>query len=112
MSAKTISAGEAAGLVRSGDWIDYGAVLAQPDVFDQALAERASELRNVSFRGCLSVRPRAVVDANPGREHFNCLNWHFGAYDRKKGEPGCRTTSRATSARSATTTAGSSTRPT
>ena len=38
--AKTISAREAAALVRSGDWLDYGAVLAQPDVFDQALAER------------------------------------------------------------------------
>jgi acyl-CoA hydrolase len=86
--AKTISAGEAAAIVCSGDWLDYGAVLAQPDVFDQALAERAGELRNVSIRGCLSVRPRAVVDADPGREHFNYLNWHFGAYDRKKGDAG------------------------
>ena len=86
--AKTISAREAAALVRSGDWLDYGAVLAQPDVFDQALAERASELRNVSIRGCLSVRPRAVVEVDPGREHFNYLNWHFGAYDRKKGDAG------------------------
>jgi hypothetical protein len=86
--AKTITAREAAGLVRSGDWVDYGAVLAQPDVFDQALAERACELHNVSFRGCLSVRPRAVVDADPGREHFNYFNWHFGAYDRQKGDAG------------------------
>jgi acyl-CoA hydrolase len=86
--AKTISAHEAAALVRSGDWVDYGAVLAQPDVFDEALAERASELRNVSIRACLSVRPRAVVEADPGREHFNYLNWHFGAYDRKKGDAG------------------------
>ena len=87
-AAKTISAREAAAMVRSGDWVDYGAVLAQPDVFDQALAERASELRNVSIRACLSVRPRAVVDADPFREHFNYLNWHFGAYDRKKGDAG------------------------
>ncbi len=88
MPAMTISAHEAAALVCSGDWLDYGAVLAQPDVFDQALAERASELRNVSIRGCLSVRPRAVVEADPGREHFNYLNWHFGAYDRKHGDAG------------------------
>jgi len=39
-AARTISAGEAAGLVRSGDWLGYGAVLAQPDAFDQALAAR------------------------------------------------------------------------
>ncbi len=86
--ATTITARDAAALVRSGDWLDYGAVLAQPDVFDQALAERAGELREVSIRGCLSVRPRAVVEADPDREHFNYLNWHFGAYDRKKSDAG------------------------
>ncbi len=43
-SARHISAEEAAALVRSGDWLDYGAVLAQPDVFDKALAERIGEL--------------------------------------------------------------------
>lgn len=85
---RPLTAREAAALVRSGDWLDYGAVLAQPDVFDQAVAERASELRNVNIRGCLRVRPRAVVDVDPGREHFNYLNWHFGAYDRKKSDAG------------------------
>jgi hypothetical protein len=32
-------------LVRSGDWIDYGRVLAQPDAFDKALAQRVDELQ-------------------------------------------------------------------
>lgn len=86
--AETISARAAAALVRSGDWVDYGAVLAQPDAFDQALAQRACELRDVSIRGCLSVRPRAVLEANPGGEHFNYFNWHFGAYDRRHGDVG------------------------
>ena len=36
--ARHISAAEAARLVRSGDWIDYGLTLCQPDVFDKALA--------------------------------------------------------------------------
>ena len=67
-SARRISAEKAAALVRSGDWIDYGAVLAQPDAFDKALAQRVDELRNVNIRGCLSVRPRAVVEADPRRE--------------------------------------------
>jgi len=87
-AAKTISAGEAAGLVRSGDWLDYGAVLAQPDAFDEALAERAGELRDVNIRACLSVRPRAVLEADPERGHFNFFNWHFGGYDRKQGDAG------------------------
>jgi acyl-CoA hydrolase len=88
MTAKTITAREAAALVRSGDWVDYGAVLAQPDVFDQALAERAGELHDVGIRGCLSVRPRAVIETDPDRRHFNYLNWHFGAYDRRNGDAG------------------------
>jgi len=87
-AAKTISSGEAAGLVHSGDWLDYGAVLAQPDAFDEALAERAGELRDVNIRACLSVRPRAVLEADPEREHFNFFNWHFGGYDRKQCDAG------------------------
>jgi acyl-CoA hydrolase len=87
-AAKTISAEEAAGLVHSGDWLDYGAVLAQPDAFDEALAERAGELRDVNIRACLSVRPRAVLETDPEREHFNFFNWHFGGYDRKQCDAG------------------------
>src|SRR5690242_2535315 len=87
-AAKTISAGEAAGLVCSGDWLDYGAVLAQPDAFDEALAGRAGELRNVNIRACLSLRPRAVLEADPERTHFNFFNWHFGGYDRKQCDAG------------------------
>ena len=84
----TISAHEAAALVRSGDWLDFGAVLGQPDAFDQALAARADELHDVSIRACLSVRPRAVLEADPNREHFNFFNWHFSGYDRKKADAG------------------------
>jgi len=75
-------------MVRSGDWLDYGAVLAQPDAFDAALAARVGELRNVNIRGCLSVRPRAVLEADPEREHVNYFNWHFGGYDRKQADAG------------------------
>src|SRR5438128_8224922 len=87
-SARRVSARDAAALVRSGDWLDFGAVLAQPDAFDKALAQRVDELRNVNIRGCLSVRPRAVVEADPGRDHFNFFNWHLGGYDRKQSDAG------------------------
>ena len=36
-SARRISPAEAANLVQSGDWVEYGTTLCQPDVFDQAL---------------------------------------------------------------------------
>ena len=86
--ARRLSAADAAGLVRTGDWLEYGATLCQPDVFDQALAERKAELRDVKIRACLSLRPRAVLEADPLREHFHWFNWHFGGYDRKKSDAG------------------------
>ena len=65
-----ISADQAAGLVQSGMWLDYGAVLCQPDVFDQALARRRDELHKVKIRSCLSTRPRAVLNADPDGTRF------------------------------------------
>jgi acyl-CoA hydrolase len=87
-SARRISAEAAAALVRSGDWVDYGAVLAKPDAFDKALAARVHELEHVGIRGCLSTRPLAVVEADPGREHVSFFSWHLGGYDRKQSDAG------------------------
>jgi acyl-CoA hydrolase len=86
--ARRISADEAARLVKSGDWIDYGMTLQQPDVFDRALAARKDELRQVKFRSCISVKPRAVLEADPDGEHFHWFSWHFSNYDRAKHDSG------------------------
>ena len=37
-----ISAADAAALVRSGDWVEYGAGIGQPDVFDTRARRSAS----------------------------------------------------------------------
>jgi acyl-CoA hydrolase len=87
-SARAVSAAEAAELVQSGQWLDYGAGLGQPDVFDRALAQRKDALRDVKIRSCLSVQPRAVLEADPQGEHFHWFNWHFSGYDRKKHDAG------------------------
>ena len=47
LKRKTVSAEQAAALVRSGNWIDYGFGVGQPDLFDQALAARISKLDGV-----------------------------------------------------------------
>jgi len=86
--AAVISAEQAAGFVRSGMWLDYGATLCQPDVFDQALAARAAELDNVKIRSCLSMRPRAVLEADPDGRHFFWFSLHFSGYDRRKHDAG------------------------
>lgn len=81
--AKRVSAEEAAGLVRSQSWIDYGFCLGQPDVFDKALAARRSELQDVRIRAGVTVSPRAVLESDPDGGHFRWFNWHFSGYDRK-----------------------------
>ncbi|MGE0818325.1 MAG: acetyl-CoA hydrolase/transferase family protein [Candidatus Nanopelagicales bacterium] len=86
--AQRVSAAEAAAVVRSGDWVDYGAVLCQPDAFDRALASRADELRQVKIRSCITARPRAVLEADPDGEHFYWFSLHMSGYDRKKADAG------------------------
>jgi acyl-CoA hydrolase len=88
VQARRITPQEAAGFVTSGMWIDYGATLCQPDVFDAALAQRTDDLRDVKIRACLTVRPRAVLEADPNGEHFFWINLHFSGYDRRKHDAG------------------------
>ena len=49
IGAKKITPDAAAALVKSGDWLDYGFGMGQPDLFDRALATRAAELRGVEM---------------------------------------------------------------
>jgi acyl-CoA hydrolase len=85
---RTISSEQAAELVKSDAWIDYGAALCEPDIFDKALAARKDELQNVKIRSCLSMRPRAVLEADPDGKHFCLFSWHFSSYDRRKHDAG------------------------
>ncbi len=87
-SLQPISADEAAGFVTSGMWLDYGTSLCQPDVFDRALAARIQEVTNVKIRHCLTMRPRAVLDADPEGHHVHSFSLHYSAYDRKKHDAG------------------------
>src|SRR4249920_2291296 len=86
--AQAISAERAAGFVRSGMWLDYGTSLCQPDVFDKALGARIRELTDVKIRHCLTMRPRAVLDADPEGRHVHSFSLHFTGYDRTKHDAG------------------------
>lgn len=87
-AAKKISAEDAAGLVTSGMWLDYATALCQPDVFDKALGARVPELTNLKIRSCLSMRPRAVLEADPDAERVHWFSLHFTGYDRKQHDAG------------------------
>lgn len=87
-TARRVSAAAAAALVRSGDWVDYGVALCEPDAFDRALAERVPDLHGITIRSMLSMRPRAVLEADPDGERVQWLSWHFSGYDRAMGDVG------------------------
>jgi len=88
LKRKTVSAEQAAALVRSGSWIDYGFGVGQPDAFDQALAARISKIDGVKLRGCLAMRPRAAVEADPEGRHITYLSWYFSGTERKMHDCG------------------------
>ena len=85
---KIKTAADVAASVSSGDRIDYGGFIAQPDVFDVALAARKDELKDVVIRNSLSVSPRQVIEVDPDQESFTFECWHFGGYDRKMHKQG------------------------
>ena len=86
--AQTISAAEAAAFVTSGMWLDYGTGVGQPDAFDRALGARIHELTNVKIRLCLTMRPRAVHQADPEGRHVHSVSLHFSGCDRKEHDVG------------------------
>lgn len=87
-SARSISEAEAAELVKSDMWLDYGFGMSQPDVFDQALAARKDALHGVKIRSTFTFRPRAVLEADETGKHFQWLSWHFSGYDRNLHDAG------------------------
>ena len=85
---KPITADQAAALVQSGMWLDYGAGVCQPDAFDKALDARAHDLSRINIRSCLSTRPRAVMATDPQGARIFWFSTHFGGHDRKLHDAG------------------------
>ncbi len=86
--AKTVTAEQAASLVKSGMWVDYGLIISQPLDFDRALANRIGELEDIKIRNIISMRPVAAIEADPQGKHAYLINLHFSGWDRRKGEEG------------------------
>lgn len=85
---KLISAGDAAAMVKSGDWVDYGQFFSEPNVIDAALARRTGEVRDVKIRSMCYPGQARVAVADPERESFTFNNWHMSGGDRLLGDRG------------------------
>ena len=82
--SKMVTAEEAAKVVQSGDWVDYGFGAGFPELMDKALAKRKGELKDVKIRGGLIIRPWIeAVECDPEQTSFSYYSWHIGDYERK-----------------------------
>ena len=81
---RTITPEEAVGLVRDGDWIEYGFGAGYAELLDRALAARKGELKDVRIRGGLMLAPRLeAVECDPEQESFHYYSDHIGETERK-----------------------------
>jgi acyl-CoA hydrolase len=86
--AARITAQEAAALVKSGMWLDYGAGGSAPNLFDDALAARVGEVHDVKIRSGITTKPPATQELDPEGRSFHYFSWHMGGYDRMKSDLG------------------------
>jgi len=83
---KLLTAEEAAGLVKSGTWIDYGAICGFPSLIDEKLSQRTNELKNVKIRAEHSHTKIPEVD--PFQGHFIHNSWFLGKLERQYSNSG------------------------
>lgn len=79
---------EAAKVVESGDWVDFGCYQGFPSLFDEALAARKDELQNVNIRALLISKPLQIAEQDPHGEVFSYNSWHMIGYERKLCDKG------------------------
>ncbi|HOP64927.1 MAG TPA: acetyl-CoA hydrolase/transferase C-terminal domain-containing protein [Spirochaetota bacterium] len=78
--SKLSTAEEAVGIINSGDVIDYGFFNGKPVLCDQALAQRAGELEDVSIYSAVSLPPIPEVAKHPGS--FIYMDWQWSRLTR------------------------------
>lgn len=87
---KLVSAEEAAGVVKNGDWIDYGWCVTTPEKIDEALAKRIEDedLKDLKFRGGILCRRPKIFDVPNVKDHLIWDSWHMGGVERKAMKEG------------------------
>ena len=81
--SKLISAADAAKLVKSGDWVEYGFGINCARDFDEALAKRKDELEDVKIRCDIGAYQHFTAEADPDGEVFTWNSWHVSGHDKK-----------------------------
>lgn len=85
---KLVSAEEAAAVVKSGDFVDYGWCVGTPVAVDAALARRMPELFDIKLRGGILMWEPEVFKIEDPAAHFSWNSWHMGGIERKAAAKG------------------------
>lgn len=80
---KLVSAMDAANVVKSGDWVDYGWTTGTPVAVDKALAQRMPGLTDVKFRGGILMWVPEIFKIDNPADHLTWNSWHMGGIERK-----------------------------
>lgn len=88
--AKLTTAKEAAKLVKSGDWVDFGWCVGIPADLDKAVAERISSenLYDIKFRGGVALKVPEVFKIENAKDHLCWNSWHMTGIERKATKEG------------------------
>jgi len=79
---KLVTADEAAAVVQSGDWVDYGWCVTTTKTVDRALAKRMPELHDVKIRGGILNHEPEIFKIDHPEEHFTWNSWHMNPVER------------------------------
>ena len=74
---------DAAKLIKSDMWVEYGFAACFPTMMDEAIAGRVSELERVKFRMDWMLNVPKIFDADPHQEHF-IMNSYFVTHGQRK----------------------------
>ncbi|MCQ5128697.1 butyryl-CoA:acetate CoA-transferase [Butyricicoccus faecihominis] len=80
---KLTTAAEAARVVKSGDWVDYGWCTGTPVALDKALAARMDELSDINFHGGILMWQPEVFKIPHVEDKITWNSWHMGGIERK-----------------------------
>ncbi len=82
--SKLVSAEEAAKVIKSGDFVDYGWCGTTTDAVDRAFAKRIMEVEDVNIFGGVLLKQPEIFKVEGGENHFTWNTWHASGIERRR----------------------------
>lgn len=82
--SKLVSAEEAARVIKSRDFVDYGWCGTTTDAVDREFAKRITEVEDVNIFGGVLLKQPEIFKVEGGENHFTWNSWHASGIERKR----------------------------